>query len=58
MRSQCESCNKQLLPTDENVRICSYECTFCETCVETVLQNTCPNCGGSFEKRPVRIIKS
>ena len=33
-------------------RICSYECTFCITCVETVLENVCPNCGGGFVPRP------
>jgi len=26
--------------------ICSYECTFCRDCVDTVLSNVCPNCGG------------
>jgi hypothetical protein len=34
--------------------ICSFECTFCKSCVEQVLHNVCPNCGGGFEKRPVR----
>lgn len=58
MRSQCEKCNKKLLPTDRDVYICSHECTFCENCVETVLQHVCPNCGGNFEKRPTRIAKS
>lgn len=34
--------------------ICTYECTFCKTCVEEILENVCPNCGGGFEKRPIR----
>ncbi|MCL4146240.1 UNVERIFIED_CONTAM: hypothetical protein GTU68_020022 [Idotea baltica] len=34
--------------------ICTYECTFCRDCVNNVLENVCPNCGGGFEKRPVR----
>jgi hypothetical protein len=34
--------------------ICTYECTFCVDCVTTVLHNVCPNCGGGFEKRPIR----
>lgn len=34
--------------------ICTYECTFCRPCVETVLANVCPNCGGGFQQRPVR----
>jgi len=34
--------------------ICSFECTFCRACVERVLDNVCPNCGGGFTPRPVR----
>ena len=34
--------------------ICSYECTFCRTCVEEILFNVCPNCGGGFVPRPIR----
>lgn len=34
--------------------ICSYECTFCKDCVDTVLGNVCPNCAGGFEQRPIR----
>jgi hypothetical protein len=34
--------------------ICSFECTFCRSCVEGELHGVCPNCGGGFEKRPVR----
>jgi len=32
---------------------CAFECTFCVTCVDTILHNVCPNCGGGFEKRPI-----
>ena len=34
--------------------MCSYECTFCKPCVDTVLSNVCPNCGGGFVPRPIR----
>ena len=34
--------------------ICSFECTFCRTCVAQVLVNVCPNCGGGFCARPIR----
>jgi len=34
--------------------ICSFECTFCAECVEKILHNVCPNCGGGFHPRPVR----
>ena len=54
LRPGCEHCNKPLPPHAADARICSYECTFCAACVDTVLGNVCPNCGGGFEKRPVR----
>jgi hypothetical protein len=34
--------------------ICTFECTFCRSCVETILENVCPNCGGGFCARPIR----
>jgi hypothetical protein len=34
--------------------ICSFECTFCRTCVTGVLDNVCPNCGGGLCPRPIR----
>jgi len=34
--------------------ICTFECTFCRCCVERVLGNVCPNCGGGFCARPIR----
>jgi len=50
----CENCGK-LLPNDSNyAMVCSFECTFCKDCVDSVLFNVCPNCGGGFEKRPTR----
>ena len=54
LRPTCENCNRALPPDSIEARICSYECTFCATCVESVLQNVCPNCGGGFVQRPVR----
>ncbi len=54
IRQCCENCGKTL-PNDSNeAMICSYECTFCVQCVESILENVCPNCGGGFEKRPTR----
>jgi hypothetical protein len=35
-------------------RICTYECTICANCVDTVLGDVCPNCGGGFVPRPIR----
>jgi hypothetical protein len=54
LRPTCEHCNKDLPPSSLEARICSYECTFCATCVEQVIENVCPNCGGGFTPRPVR----
>lgn len=34
--------------------MCSFECTFCTHCVEHLLHNVCPNCGGGFVARPIR----
>src|SRR5881394_1185819 len=58
LRPNCEYCDKDLPPGSTEARICSYECTFCATCVETVLFNVCPNCGGGFCPRPVRPVKN
>ena len=54
LRPTCEHCNKALPPDSTEACICSYECTFCAACVETVLFNVCPNCGGGFTPRPIR----
>ena len=58
LRPTCENCNKALPPDSLEARICSYECTFCAACVDTVLDNVCPNCGGGFTPRPVRPSKN
>ena len=54
LRPTCEHCNAQLPPDSLDARICSFECTFCAACVDRVLGNVCPNCGGGFTARPVR----
>ncbi|MCG2593972.1 DUF1272 domain-containing protein [Ramlibacter sp. XY19] len=54
LRPTGEHCNVPLPPASPDARICSFECTFCATCVDTVLHNVCPNCGGGFVPRPVR----
>lgn len=54
LRPNCEYCDKDLPPNATDARICSYECTFCARCVEAVLFNVCPNCGGGFVPRPIR----
>ena len=54
LRPTCEHCGKSLPPAASDARICSYECTFCATCVDDVLHDVCPNCGGGFVPRPIR----
>ena len=54
LRPTCENCNVALPPDSADARICSYECTFCASCVDQVLGNICPNCGGGFVPRPIR----
>ena len=58
LRPTCEHCNTALAPASTEARICSFECTFYATCVEQLLFNVCPNCGGGFERRPVRPSRS
>lgn len=54
LRPNCELCDTDLPPHSPDARICSYECTYCADCVEKVLHNVCPTCGGGFAPRPIR----
>jgi len=54
IRTSCEHCGKSLPNESAEAMICTYDCTFCADCVERLLFNVCPNCGGGFEKRPTR----
>ncbi len=58
LRPNCELCDKDLPPQSQDARICTYECTYCEDCAETVLHNVCINCGGNLTPRPIRPMKS
>ena len=53
MRISCERCEAPLAP-DGDALICSYECTFCRACGES-LEYVCPNCGGELVSRPRRL---
>jgi hypothetical protein len=52
MKTACEKCGAELGPRDQ-VYICSYECTFCANCAES-LNTVCPNCNGELVVRPRR----
>ena len=54
LRPTCEHCDRALPPDSADARICSFECTFCASCVDELLGNVCPNCGGGFTARPIR----
>jgi hypothetical protein len=54
LRPGCECCDRDLPPDSADARICSFECTFCCDCAESVLAGRCPNCGGELVRRPVR----
>ncbi|MCU0239420.1 MAG: DUF1272 domain-containing protein [Pyrinomonadaceae bacterium] len=54
IRPICENCGKSLPNNSTEAMICTFECTFCRNCVENILFNVCPNCGGGLEKRPTR----
>jgi hypothetical protein len=54
LRANCECCDRNLPPDSREAMICTFECTFCRTCVQLALGGRCPNCGGNFEPRPIR----
>lgn len=54
LRPNCECCDKSLPPESKEAMICTFECTFCADCANTVLDGVCPNCGGDFARRPIR----
>jgi hypothetical protein len=54
LRPNCECCDRDLPPESRDAMICTFECTFCTDCVDTKLNGRCPNCGGEFQRRPIR----
>ncbi|WP_339079083.1 DUF1272 domain-containing protein [Pseudomonas sp. TMP9] len=54
LRPNCERCDCDLPADSPDAVICSFECTFCQTCAQQSLQGRCPNCGGELLRRPRR----
>ena len=54
LRPNCETCDVDLPNGAVDAYICTFECTFCESCAKGVHNGVCPNCGGNFTLRPVR----
>ena len=52
MRTVASAAVRRWRPT-ATARICSYECTFCVACAES-MEHVCPNCGGELVARPTR----
>lgn len=57
MRPDCEGCGRDLPADQSGAHICSFECTFCDACVQGPLDQQCPNCGGGVHPRPTRSVK-
>lgn len=57
MKSNCERCGKPLPLDSDEANICSYECTFCNDCANT-LDFICPNYKGELIERPRRDMKN
>jgi hypothetical protein len=53
MRATCERCGAALA-ADGEALICSFECTFCRACGES-MAFVCPNCSGELVARPKRV---
>jgi two-component system LytT family sensor kinase len=54
LKTQCVKCGTPVR-ADGLAYICSYECTFCETCFSEAT-GSCPNCGGELVRRPRRAV--
>jgi hypothetical protein len=54
LRPNCECCDRDLPADSPDALICSFECTYCRECAESLLKGSCPNCGGELVGRPRR----
>lgn len=53
MKSACDGCKVSLAP-DCDAYICSYDCTFCQSCYNRS-RRLCPNCASELTRRPKRL---
>ena len=54
LKPNCECCDVDLSPDSVEARICTFECTFCRACADSILKGVCPNCDGNLVARPIR----
>ncbi|MDG2420711.1 MAG: DUF1272 domain-containing protein [Gammaproteobacteria bacterium] len=52
MKEECLVCAVKLL-NDSLAYICSFECTYCQSCAEGH-NHVCKNCGRELKERPKR----
>jgi hypothetical protein len=52
LKRECEKCGATLAPGGV-AYVCSYECSYCESCAGQV-NFVCPNCEGELVRRPRR----
>ena len=52
MRDKCERCETSLPMDSDDARICSYECTFCATCVDGPLEGRWLEVSGAGQVHP------
>src|SRR5580704_408368 len=56
MKTHCDACGVSL-PAHSTAYVCSYECTFCPVCSES-MHHLCSHCGGELVRRPRRTSSS
>lgn len=54
LKPNCECCDRDLPADSAEAFICSFECTYCETCATGRLGGICPACQGNLVARPIR----
>lgn len=53
MKPSCQTCQRTLSPTDNDVYICGFERTVCQDCAREA-GGLCTGCGGKLQLRPSR----
>ncbi|WP_313586373.1 DUF1272 domain-containing protein [Aquidulcibacter sp.] len=54
LKRNCECCDYDLPADSAEAFICTFECTYCESCASGGLAGVCPACQGNLARRPIR----
>lgn len=57
IRPNCERCDSDLPAHMPNAVICTFECTWCHDCNNTVFKGVWHNCSGDLTPRPTRSLE-